>query len=238
VTEREISFQNLALDGVELLYRIRFDESENLSIIGPEAEMELAVGDKVLAAKTLRPTDPAHADGTHELRFILPVKNADIERRLGAARALREYPCQLSGVVKFSTGSTRFECRVEERVGLPRFHIPSARLTDVELPDVSFKSAEMNFITAVENSNVFSLDLRGTSWRLVMEGKEISILTPSLTAMIGPLETRELTLRGEVQAAGSISRLFLPSRIRRAELKPLGSIETPHGTVDLVPFMN
>lgn len=158
----------------------------------------------------------------------------------------------LWGVYRDLRGSDQAEADYTLRAVLPvtvfwkRLEVPVAyegRFPILKAPrfsDVRFRVSEASLLravvtieAAVTNPNVFEVDIRGLGYIFKAGDVQLAGLTASTAGAIGPRQTGQVTLVGEVAVGRTALQLLRSGRLEKPSLSPTGVIKTPYGTVKL-----
>lgn len=223
----------LSLDGVDLALDLGVYNPYFFSLRSPRVRYSIEVkGREVLRSEHGVKVDlPARGVG----HLAVPVR-LSYGTFWGTYRELRdakEVPYKLGAEVAFRAFGRSVMVPVSYSGKVPVFHMPKVVGVRFRVADVSLTGARLVVEAELVNRNAFPLDVSGLGYAFRLGETEVAGLRASTPVEIPPDQRGKLTLTAGLSASGLIARLLRGRKVGKAQLKLLGHLKTPYGTLGL-----
>jgi LEA14-like dessication related protein len=167
------------------------------------------------------------------LTFPVRISYFDLIRTYQALAHAPEAHYILDGGLVFPVAGRKLELPFSYSGTFPILRPPTFSDVAVNVADSSFFRTKINVDALAKNPNVFPLGIENLGYTLKLGDIQVADLRAAARDTIGAGQTAPLSFTAEVSTANAALNLLQGIKFGEASLLPVGTIETPYGTVPL-----
>ena len=221
----------LNFKAIDMAFDVDVHNPYSVALKTPKFKYGLDLADQsFLESDALAEADlPANDTGTITLPVQLGYK--DIWKGFQQFKDASEVPYTLKGALVVTPFGKDIELPMQKKGVFPILKPPKFSDYQFAKPDISLGKAKVALDMAVQNPNVFGMNLENLGYALKLGEIEVGNLKATPLGELKAGESQRVKLTGSISGIDAVKQILSGDALGMVQLTPVGSITTPYGKV-------